>query len=234
MDTILLGIDGTGPLTDKSYYQQMHTSFVRFIVGQSGARAKRYERGPAADGFDMAAIVAKGYEFVHLNLVPRPKAAVLLAGYSRGGAGVIAIAARLAKDKVNVRSLVLFDAVDRAVGIDASDISRNVEHVVYARRDPNAFTRRTFGNCGTRWHAPTKCEMHYFRGTHGALGGCPSPVPPGASRSDFISEGFPEASPTLITYEQDARAAHEVWTWVSARLRRYGYSSAPAIAGNYV
>jgi glyoxylase I family protein len=60
------------------------------------------------------------------------------------------------------------------------------------------------------------------------------PVPPGASRSDFISEGFPEATPTLITYEQDARAAHEVWTWVSSRLRKYGYASAPAIAGNYV
>lgn len=84
------------------------------------------------------------------------KAAVLLAGYSRGSAGVIAIAARLAKDKVNVRSLVLFDPVDRAVAIDASEISRNVEHVVYARRAPNAFTPRTFGNCGTRWHVPNR------------------------------------------------------------------------------
>ena len=124
------------------------------------------------DGFDMAVIAAKGYEYVHLTLATQPKALIYLTGYSRGAAGVIAVAQRLAKDNVKVRAMMLFDAVDRAWGIDTEDIPNNVEHLVHARRDPYAFTRNSFGNCGTKWHTPTKCEMKLFRGTHGAIGGC--------------------------------------------------------------
>ena len=222
MTTILLGIDGTGPLADAVYQAEMHTSFVRYIVRSSPAKAKRYERGPTNDGLDMAAIVGKGYTYVHLNLVAEPKAQVLLVGYSRGGAGVIGVAQRLAKDNVKVSAMVLFDAVDRAIGIDALEIPNNVERVVHARRDPYAFSRNTFGNCGTKWQAPTKYEVKYFRGTHGAVGGVPWPTPKGARSTDMIKERG-EATPTLINYTQDAYAAKEVWAWVRPRLAAYGF-----------
>jgi hypothetical protein len=32
VDAILLGIDGTGPLSDGAYHREMHNSFVRYIV----------------------------------------------------------------------------------------------------------------------------------------------------------------------------------------------------------
>jgi hypothetical protein len=223
VEAILLGIDGTGTLSNSAYRSDMRHSFVSYIVRSSPARARKYLRGPALDGFDMAMIVANGYEFVHLNVLVQPKSPILLAGYSRGGAGVVAVAARLAQDDVKVSAMVLFDAVDRAIGIDSTEIPTNVEHVVYARRDPYAFTRQSFGNCATRWHAPTRCEMKYFRGTHGALGGVPAHALPGGQSSAFVSEGFPEATPTLITYAQDSYAAKSVWEWVKPRLRGYGY-----------
>ena len=133
MDSILLGIDGTGPLSDRAYHGEMHNSFVRYVV----------------------------------------------------------------------------------------------EHVVYARRDPYAFTRNSFGNCGTKWHSPTKCDVKYFRGTHGAIGGCPWPIPRGRKATDFIRE-FGEATPTLITYAQDAYAAQAVWEWVKPRLITHGFFGATA------
>jgi hypothetical protein len=76
LEAILLGIDGTGPLSDGAYHKEMHDSFVRYIVRNSPAKVKRYERGPAIDGLDMAVIAANGYEYVHLNLVSNPKAPV--------------------------------------------------------------------------------------------------------------------------------------------------------------
>lgn len=229
MDGILLGIDGTGPLPTDEYQIEMQTSFVRYIVRNSPLRTKRYERGPAMDGLDMAVIAGKGYKYVHLNLVAQPKAPVFLTGYSRGGAGVIAVAKMLAKDDVKVRAMVLFDAVDRALGIDTEDIPNNVERVVHVRRDPYAFSRNSFGNCGTKWQAPTKYELKYFRGTHGAVGGVPWQTPKGSKSTDFIKENG-EATPTLINYAQDAYAAKEAWAWVEPRLRAYGFRGATAAA----
>lgn len=69
--------------------------------------------------------------------------------------------------------------------------------------------------------------MKTFRGTHGALGGVPALPEPGV-KSQFISEGFPEATPTLITYDQDKLAARAVWAWAEPRLNSLGFFSAPA------
>jgi hypothetical protein len=176
----------------------------------------------------MRILIGEGYEFVHLHRLTHPQAPVFLTGYSRGGAGVVAVAARLAKDNVKVTGMVLFDAVDRALGATADEIPTNVERVVYARRDVNAFTRGTFGNCATRWHAPTRFDMKVFRGTHGALGGVPALPERGILKNQFISEGFPEATPTLITYDQDKLAARAVWTWVGPRLQALGFFGSPA------
>jgi hypothetical protein len=124
---------------------------------------------------------------------------------------------------VKIKSMVLFDAVDRALGVSTSEIPNNVERVVYARRDPHLFSRNSFGNCGTRWSAPTKVEMKFFPGTHGALGGVPDPVPHGKRGTDFIKE-FGELIPsTVVTYQQDHAASKVVWAWVQTRLVRDGF-----------
>jgi hypothetical protein len=232
MEAILLGIDGTGPLANSEYRAVMRSSFVSYIVRSSPASCKRFMRGPAWDGLDMSILIAEGYAFVHLNRITHPQAPVFLIGYSRGGAGVVAVATRLARDNVKVTGMVLFDAVDRALGATADEIPTNVERVVYARRDTNAFTRRSFGNCATRWHAPTRCDMKVFRGTHGALGGVPARPEPGVPKTQFISEGFPEASPTFISYDQDALAARAVWTWVEPRVRSLGFFGSSAATLN--
>jgi len=221
LEAILLGIDGTGDIGKQSYRAEMHNSFVSYIVRRTPARLKKYIRGPAIDGCDMSIIVDTAYTFVHLSLAARPKAPVFLTGYSRGGAGVVGVARRLAEDGVKVSGMVLFDAVDRSLAINAAELTRNVENVVYARRDPQTMSRRSFGNCATIWHAPTKCSMRSFWGTHGALGGVPWHTPPGGRSTDLIAETF-EWSGTKISYAQDARCASEVWTWVNPHLARLG------------
>lgn len=103
--------------------------------------------------------IGEGYTFVHLQRLVHPQAPVYLAGYSRGGAAVVAVAAMLARDNVKIAGLALFDAVDRALGATADEIPTNVERAIYARRDPNALTRDSLGNCarlvGTRLLART-------------------------------------------------------------------------------
>jgi hypothetical protein len=49
VQAILLGIDGTGPLATAEYHAEMRSSFVKYIVRNSSATVKRYERGPAMD-----------------------------------------------------------------------------------------------------------------------------------------------------------------------------------------
>lgn len=112
--TILLGIDGTGEMLDSDYANSMKNSFVNYILKHSGAPMKRYIRGPGTDGLDMVALIAKGYEFVHLHRFMHPNARVLLVGYSRGGAGVVGVAKRLKSDDVPVDGMVLFDPVNRS------------------------------------------------------------------------------------------------------------------------
>lgn len=229
MEAILLGIDGTGPLTDGAYYAGMRNSFVSYIVRHSPARVKRYTRGPAFDGVDMGVMVAEGYAHVHLNLVAHPKAPVLLTGYSRGAAGVIGVAQRLAADGVRVKAMVLFDAVDRSFTIDTTEIPTNVDHVVYAQRDPHSGSRGSFSNCGTVWHSPTKVDLKRFMGTHGAMGGVPWPVPQGGKNTDMVRESFPDGI-TKISFAQDKIAATQIWAWVKPRLDKFGFFGTQVIA----
>lgn len=223
MSTIVVGIDGTGPMGTAEYDRQMRNSFVHYIVRHTPARHKRYLRGPGWDGLDMAMIAGEAYQFVHLTKAAHPDATVLLTGYSRGGSGVIDVARRLQRDGVTVQGMVLFDPVDRSVTSSGGVVPNNVLRLSQVRRDPASFSRFSFSNCADHWHHPTRCDRKHFFGTHGAMGGVPWHPAPGASRSGYISEGFPEPTPTLVTYDRDARAAGEVWAWIRPRLRSMGF-----------
>jgi hypothetical protein len=200
-DAILLGIDGTGDLDDDAYRLEMRNSFVHYIVRHSRSRSKSYMRGPAFDGLDMGMIVGAGYEFVHLQKVAHPDARVLLTGYSRGGAGVIGVAARLAKDGVLVDGMVLFDPVDRSPTCDTDEISRNVLQAYQVRRMADTFSRVSFNNCGRIWQLPTHCSVDHVWATHGGLGGVPWHAKPGERSNDFVSEGESELHLMHATYD---------------------------------
>ena len=223
MSTILVGIDGTGDISNASYGREMSNSFVAYIIRHSKAKLKRYIRGPGFDGTDMVALVSNGYEFVKLALAANKGAEVLLTGYSRGGAGVIAVAQRLKADGTRVNAMILFDAVDRAIGVDTARIPDNVDRVIHARRDASMMSRLSFGNCGTTWGSPTKCEVRLFRGTHGAIGGAHWKCPPDKKSTDLIVEAWEIASSTKVSYAQDLICAKEVWGWVRPRIQKYGF-----------
>jgi hypothetical protein len=158
--TIVLGIDGTGPMFAESYRQAMRMSFVRYILVHTPTHNRLYLHGPGLDGFDMPTISSEGYSFVHLCKSAEPDARVLLTGYSRGASAVVDVAVRLAKDNVLVDGMMLFDAVDRSpfpsVLFSGYEIPNNVLRVVHATRDAHSFSRASFGNSATKWHAPTK------------------------------------------------------------------------------
>jgi len=222
LDAIILGIDGTGVISKSDYKREMATSFVRYIVNRSPARLKKYIQGPWYEGFDMGLIVDAGYTFINLSVAAQPKCKIYLTGYSRGGAGVIGVAQRLSEKGVNVDGIVLFDAVDRSLAVNSSEIPRNVLRLVHARRHPQANSRGTFGSSGTIWHAPTRTNQAFFWGTHGALGGVPNLAPQGAKSTDLITE-YLEPTPSNISYAQDKRCATEVWAWASPHVNRLGF-----------
>src|SRR5262245_51973299 len=111
---IILGIDGTGPLTDSDYSAAFRLSFMRHLI-HANPRNSMYIRGPFWDGLDLSIMVNQGYTFVHLLKAGNAAMPVLLTGYSRGAAAVMGVAERLRRDGVTVDGMLLFDAVDRAV-----------------------------------------------------------------------------------------------------------------------
>src|SRR5712671_6662768 len=126
MTTIVLGIDGTGPMLTTAYTRALRNSFVSYIVRHTPTHNKMYQRGPGWDGTDMSMIAGAGYQFVHLTKVANPDANILLVGYSRGGSGVIDVARRLQSDGVEVHGMVLFDPVDRSPSSSGDTIPNTV------------------------------------------------------------------------------------------------------------
>lgn len=246
---ILLGIDGTGPLDEEEYAAQMRNSFVSYTYRQSSVSrgVKHYMRGPWADGMDMGWIVNRGVDFVRYRTERNRDMPVLLMGYSRGGAGVIAVARGLRDRGIPVAAMMLFDAVDRSPLSETATIPDNVARVRHARRSPATWSRRSFSNCGTGVDngVTTDYEEALFFGTHGAIGGVHWRRPPVSAEtrarfqratplerarmlqadSPYINEGLPELHPTRVTYDEDLQAATDVWGWVLPYLRETGFLS---------
>jgi hypothetical protein len=222
MNSILFGVDGTGDMNDATYAREMMHSFVRRILWHSpipGDR-KRYIRGPDWSGAQVVPEAYHGYDFIKRNLSSYPGSSVLLTGYSRGGAAAITIAQMLQRDGLPVRAMVLFDAVDRAAHVDCASIPGNVANVYHARRDMfAAWSRVSFGNCGTFAVPPTVYKERYFRCTHGAMGGTHWT---GGPDTEMINE-HDVTGPTAVTYQQDREVEPLVWGWVYPWLRQFDF-----------
>jgi hypothetical protein len=146
----------------------------------------------------------------------------LLTGYSRGAAGVVALAARLQRQSLDVKAMLLFDCVDRHVGIDAAFIPNNVRHVLHVTRAPESGSRVSFGNAGRHYDPSTEYAEAIFYCTHAAMGGMPYHAPAGESPNDIIMEGFPDGK-TNTTYAQDALGSDRVWYYVQPFVGKYDF-----------
>ncbi|NOT48689.1 MAG: hypothetical protein HOP17_13185 [Acidobacteria bacterium] len=173
----------------------------------------------------MIEAVSAGHRFIMARRAAGIGGPILLTGYSRGAAGVVAIAARLQRESpaINVGAMMLFDCVDRQGDIDAEVIPNNVAYVQHVIRSPLSGSRESFSNDGLRYRHPTIFPTAYsFMCTHGGMGGCPWTLGPGQRPTDLIDEGFPDGM-TRITFAGDAAVSSQVWNQCQPFLRTHGF-----------
>lgn len=196
---IYAGIDGTGTADNEEYAQTFANSFVNRLQ-QTFSDAPFYSRGPTVDGMATMALASLAFVHVMSRWRDEQQDAVVLAGYSRGGAAVIETAQMLKEAGVPVEALILFDAVDRStvVGTPISEelppslrhlipakynfrvgqntkIASTVKQVIYPQRlRLQTRSRLTFQNCGFLVENAAMPFLHaQFYATHGGMGGCP-------------------------------------------------------------
>ncbi len=225
--SIIVGIDGTGSAVvpgadrDAEYDRTFANSFVRRIC--NGGGNKRYFRGPVALGGGLMDAINGGVRFIEEKRNAGVTEPVLLTGYSRGAAGVVALAKRLKSKRIDVRAMLLFDCVDRHLFIDADEIPNNVGFVQHVVRDPRSGSRESFSNDAMRYRPPTVYPAAYaFMCTHGGMGGQPWTPGPGQSTSDLIDEGGVDGM-TNITFANDALVSRQVWAFCEPFMRTHGF-----------
>ncbi len=225
---IVVGIDGTGSAflpgsgRDREYDIAFANSFVSRIC-RNGGPNKAYFRGPVALGGGLPEAISGGLQFIRSRRAAGVREPIVLTGYSRGAAGVVSMAARLQRERIDVRALLLFDCVDRHLAIDAEVIPNNVGFVQHVIRDPRSGSRESFGNDGMRYQAPTVFPAAYtFMCTHGGMGGCPWTPGPGQRLTDRIDEGGTDGM-TNITFAQDAQVSTQVWNYCLPFMRTHGF-----------
>ena len=219
---IVVGIDGTGPVSDNSYNADFANSFVRRICPERNAPDKRYSRGPITPGGGLPQAINRSFAFINdrRGRAGHGNDPILLTGFSRGGLGVLVVAEMLRKEGITVTAMLLFDAVDRHLGYNAPRVPDNVLNVFHARRSPDAGSRESFGNCGTEWNRQkTNYTEQFFRCTHGAVGGTPQTN--AAKPNDFVSE-FPDGR-TNVTFADNVRVSGQVWSEVQPFIRQYDF-----------
>jgi pimeloyl-ACP methyl ester carboxylesterase len=184
MDYQFVAVDGTGPGDDKKYFAGKAGSFCQQIRDALGTRQVDYNRGPSDLGAECSDLA--DWALNSCEAARRLNKKIFMAGFSRGGAVVIAAAFRFGHA---IDSLFLFDAVDRSAGIlggvDGYKSQCNVDYVFHLRRDPSIsdplfsaqqYSRSWFGNCGLadQWPGHTRYQQHMVPdASHAAVGGCP-------------------------------------------------------------
>ncbi|MGI8787836.1 MAG: hypothetical protein ACR2HG_08770 [Pyrinomonadaceae bacterium] len=224
---LLVGIDGTGSAVmpgagrDRDYDVVFANSFVSRLCKPDTAN-RRYFRGPVALGGGLVDAINNGFNFIEMRHRQNASLPVLLTGYSRGAAGVVALAAKLKRANIPVKALLMFDCVDRHLFIDAEAIPNNVSYVMHVIRDPKSGSRESFSNDGMRYSPPTIYPTAYtFMCTHGGMGGTPWDVT-GHSPNEIIDEGGIDGK-TNITYGEDARVSAQIWDFVQGFINQHGF-----------
>ena len=152
------GVDGTGDFDDAEYAKYFTSSYVKEMTSAALAPyGSFYRRGPTFDGATTGGrgkeVAEKVSEYLNAAKSGSQRPGVFLTGFSRGGAAVIHAAQILAERRIPVDALFLFDAVDRAIGVNAETIPRNVGSVHHAIRSNKASSRGTFSNTGTKYYS---------------------------------------------------------------------------------
>ena len=238
--TVLVGIDGTGPVSDREYARDFRGSFVRYICNHFPTPPRaHYIPGPRDSHWDLHAgstttdLAEEGYYFARSR---RGDEDILLTGYSRGAAAVVAVAMELHEARIPVAAMMLFDCVDRNPTLNTRIIPPNVAEVIHVTRDPRAESRESFSNSGTHASSPTiyngvrqtaafsRGTRVRFMGTHGAMGGVPWhwSLRGGEIGGRYVYEGDPDGV-TTITYAEDLACSTRVWNFVRGSLRHLGF-----------
>jgi hypothetical protein len=228
--SIIVGIDGTGadffPYWGRNqrYDEAFANSFVRKLCDKPATPNKKYLRGPVVGGGGLLEAGNEGLNFILAKRRAGVNEPILLTGYSRGAAGVIFIAKRLQSQKIDVKSMLLFDCVDRQGDIEAKVIPNNVGYVLHLLRAPESGSRKWFGNAGRIPSPPTRYREAAFYCTHGGMGGVPWTAPAGISPNDYVMEGNHK---TNITYAQDVWGSERVWGYVRQLQTEHGFPIPP-------
>lgn len=197
MAAIAMGvIDGTGLLGHDAYATAMAHSFCKQLADKLSGSAY-YQQGPYFDGTNDGLKAGRTVEWLKRRRAADPSVRIMLAGYSRGGASVMAAAEVLGWEGIAVDSLFLFDAVARHILLTGRSVPANVQYCRHAMRSQDAafvrkyetyildnkwtgswaspfasnVTRPWFGNVGGEPGGCKNYQRHHFLGSHGALGG---------------------------------------------------------------
>lgn len=233
----LILIDGTGEADDALYRRDMENGFLKRIF-RNYTGDKRYFRGPTLLGGECIDIRNHALH----SIMDAASHELIIAGYSRGGAIAISLCHTIQQSlirrrglsmlgDVNIRLLILFDAVDRSAGLPNHEtelIPDIVEKCVHAKRDPSVDSRSYFGNCGLQAVPGVNFSLRAFTCTHAAMGGTPwtgdHPVRTIMVPSTRIGRDFDYRYEPTITEEQDNAGSERVRQWINREINFTGLS----------
>ena len=218
---ILVGIDGTGAMSDAAYDAEMANSFVNRLAWKAGDNYG-YWRGPIIPGGGLARAISQAFHFIEQKVKStRGLKSVLLTGYSRGATGVVVLASKLQNIDIQVDGLLLFDCVDMHLFFDAETIPKNVKNALHLTRRAESGSRSMWGN-DALWYYPkhTKLERWSYLCTHGAMGGVPSSPSGDETASDFVTETIGH---TNVSYADDARISAVIWADIQSFCLQHGF-----------
>jgi hypothetical protein len=258
----ICGIDGTvdhyygiaDNLTanQRDYDVKFAKSFVRQLYNSKGVSSRAYFRGPAATGSGLGWAMGEALSTItsrywqdatafvkSKNSIDDPDLrGYILTGYSRGAAGIIEVATRLATDRIyrkvpiKIYALILFDCVNETNTSVQGVINRGVAHVSnlqsiitgdlniptnvmncihFIRNDESNSRSSTMTKYsgGAINDSKTCYKPFYLKATHGGLGGLPYFNGEGKGNNIPILEPG-SATPTNVTMEEDIGASRAV------------------------
>jgi hypothetical protein len=111
--------------------------------------------------------------------------------------------------------MMLFDAVNRSLSLNAATIPGNVKYAYHAMRNDVVGSRPWFGHCGTSIESPGVLVTYRFNATHAGVGGTPWS---GAGSKSWFRD---RPTAAWMNKERDQKGTNEVknWAWMMMRRR---------------